>query len=187
VALVVLGLLGESVDMVISGINPNANVGHDVTYSGTVTAAMEASLAGINGIAFSLDTPDDIQEPVDYDPAATIAARLVQKLANRSLPKGLLLNVNIPYRSSQEIKGLAITRQGLRVYRDALDERKDPRGKSYYWIGGDSPTGVPDPGTDFWALSEGMVSITPLKMDLTAHDWIQTLQGWDLQIERNDP
>jgi 5'-nucleotidase len=80
------------------------------------------------------------------------------------------------------MKGVAITRQGLRVYRDALEKREDPRGKLYYWIGGDPPTGVPEPGTDFWALTEGMVSVTPLQMDLTAHDWIQVLEKRNLQI-----
>lgn len=181
VALALLGLIEKPIDLVLSGINPNANIGHDVTYSGTVTAAMEAALDGKSGIAVSLDSPDGFRETLDYQPAGTVAANLIRRIQKQNFPKGILLNINIPYLPVGEMKGVAITRQGLRVYRDVLDARKDPRGKPYYWIGGDPPTGVLEPGTDFWALSQGMVSITPLKMDLTAYKWMDTLKGWDLQ------
>jgi 5'-nucleotidase len=182
VALACLGLVEQPIDLVISGINPNANIGDDVTYSGTVTAAMEAALAGKRGIAFSLDSPDGFNAQLDYGPAEKVVRILLQRFSTEEFPKGSLLNINIPYLPVEEMKGVAITRQGLRVYRDALEKREDPRGKRYYWIGGEPPTGLPEPGTDFWALAEGMVSVTPLQMDLTSYLWIDTLKGWDLEI-----
>jgi 5'-nucleotidase len=167
VALGLLGYIPEKIDLVVSGINPNANIGHDVTYSGTVTAAMEAAIGGVPGIAFSLHTPVDFQGSLDFAPAARIAHRIISKVIKDGKLKDLLLNVNIPYLPDDEIKGILVTRQGLRVYRDRLDQRQDPRGKPYYWIGGDAPTAIPDEGTDFGALVQGYVSVTPLHLDLT--------------------
>ncbi len=178
VALAVLGVVPRPIDLVVSGINPHANLGHDVTYSGTVTAAMEAVIWGIPGIAVSLDSPENHLGVLKYEPAARIASRVAERVIANDLPAGVLLNVNVPYLSVDEIKGLRITRQGLRVYRDALDERKDPRGRSYYWIGGEAPTGVPDEGTDFGALADGYVSITPLHLDLTAHEVRENMSRW---------
>jgi 5'-nucleotidase len=165
VALGLLGYIPEKIDLVVSGINPNANIGHDVTYSGTVTAAMEAAIGGVPGIAFSLHTPVDFQGSLDFAPAARIAHRIISKVIKDGKLKDLLLNVNIPYLPDDEIKGILVTRQGLRVYRDRLDQRQDPRGKPYYWIGGDAPTAIPD--EDFGALEQGYVSVTPLQLDLT--------------------
>lgn len=191
VALAVLGLLPEKVDMVVSGINPNANLGHDVTYSGTVTAAMEAAIWGLAGIAVSLDSPENHAENMDYGPAARVAYRIACAVAGNStaagitdggykLPRDVLLNVNVPYLPEDQIKGYRITRLGLRVYNDRLDARKDPRGRPYYWIGGEAPGGVPDAGTDFGALAEGAVSITPLHLDLTAYQVMPGLSTWKL-------
>ncbi|MEW5869645.1 MAG: 5'/3'-nucleotidase SurE [Chloroflexota bacterium] len=179
VALALLGLLPEKVDLVVSGINPNANLGHDVTYSGTVTAAMEAAIWGLPGIAVSLDSPENHLGALDYVAAAHVARQIVHTVIEHGLPKGILLNVNVPYLPEDELKGMRITRQGLRVYRDQLDARKDPRGRPYYWIGGEAPTGVLEEGTDFGALADGMVSITPLHLDLTAHHALQELQSWE--------
>lgn len=179
VALALLGILEEPVDLVVSGINPNANLGHDVTYSGTVTAAMEAVIWGLPGVAISLDSPGNSLEVLDYGPAARLARRVAANVLRRGLPKGVLLNVNVPYLPDEQIKGVKITRQGLRVYRDRLDRRIDPRGRPYYWIGGEAPTGVPEEGTDFGALAEGYVSVTPLQLDLTACDALEELAGWD--------
>jgi 5'-nucleotidase len=178
VALPLLGLVTEEIDLVVSGINPNANIGHDVTYSGTVTAAMEAVIAGVNGIAVSLDSPIDIKGLLDYSTAAIVARRVAEQVIADGLPKGVVLNVNVPYLQENELKGYEITRQGLRVYRDALESRLDPRGKPYYWIGGEYPTGVDEPGTDFGALSAGCVSITPLHLDLTSYRAMDTLKKW---------
>jgi 5'-nucleotidase len=183
VALALLGYLTEKVDLVVSGINPNANLGHDVTYSGTVTAAMEAAIWGLPGVALSLDSPENHLGTLDYGPAARVARRVVETLVARSLPKDTFLNVNVPYLPDDEIKGLLVTRQGLRVYRDRLDRRMDPRGRPYFWIGGEAPTGVPEPGTDFGALIEGYASITPLHLDLTAWKDLEAIQGWSWQVE----
>ena len=178
VALPLLGLIEEPIDIVVSGINPNANVGHDVTYSGTVTAAMEAVIAGVRGVAVSLDSPEGHKGPLDYSTAAGVARRIVEMVLADGLPEGVVLNVNVPYLPESELKGYMITRQGLRVYRDALDVRSDPRGKPYYWIGGEAPTGVDEPGTDFGAVKAGYVSITPLQLDLTHLKAMDVLKKW---------
>jgi 5'-nucleotidase len=175
VALALLGFIPEKIDLVVSGINPNANIGHDVTYSGTVTAAMEAAIGGVAGIAFSLHAPEEAQGSLDYRPAARVASRIVSTLTRDGQISDLLLNVNIPYLPDDQIRGILITRQGLRVYRDRLDRRIDPRGKPYYWIGGDAPTAIPDEGTDFGALEQGYVSITPLHLDLTDFSSLEKL------------
>lgn len=183
VALALLGLLPHEFDLVVSGINPNANIGHDVTYSGTVTAAMEAVIAGKPGLAVSLDSPPEHSGELDYAPAAQIALRVARRVLQQPLPTGTLLNINVPYRPLEQLRGPLITRQGLRVYRDALDRRLDPRGKPYYWIGGEAPTGVAEEGTDFGALAAGFVSITPLQLDLTAYSLLKTLNNGWLQEE----
>lgn len=168
VALALLGFLEDKIDMVVSGINPNANIGHDVTYSGTVTAAMEAAIWGIPGVAVSVDKPENLSGVVDYKPAAEAARNVVAWLSGQNgLPESVVLNVNVPYGPLQEMKGYKISRQGLRIYNDVLVRRVDPRGKPYYWIGGDVPSGVDEPGTDFGTLSAGYVSITPIQLDLT--------------------
>ncbi|NPA31286.1 MAG: 5'/3'-nucleotidase SurE [Chloroflexi bacterium] len=177
VALAVLGVLGKPIDMVVSGINPFANLGHDVTYSGTVTAAMEAAIAHIPGIAFSLNSPEEATRR-DYGPAAAVARYVVEHILRHGWPADIVLNVNIPYGPLEDIKGLQWTRLGLRVYRDKLEKRLDPRGKPYYWIGGDAPTGVPEPGTDIGALAQGYVSLTPLQLDLTAYEMLPKVQNW---------
>lgn len=178
VALPLLGLIEGKIDLVVSGINPNANVGHDVTYSGTVTAAMEAVIAGVKGIAVSLDSPESFKGKLDYSTAAIVARKVAKKIIKDGLPEGVVINLNVPYLEEKQIKGYMITRQGLRVYRDALDERVDPRGKPYYWIGGEAPTGVDEPGTDFGALRAGYVSITPLELDLTHYKAMDVLKKW---------
>ena len=182
VALAVLGILQEKIDLVVSGINPNANIGHDVTYSGTVTAAMEAAISGVPGMAVSLDSPENHSGPLDYRAAAQVAAVIARQVIQRGLPAGVLLNVNVPSLAFGEIRGVAITRQGLRVYRDALVRRQDPRGRPYFWIGGETPTGVSESGTDFWALREGYVSLTPLQLDLTSHQHVPALEAWNLRL-----
>jgi 5'-nucleotidase len=181
VAMALLGIIEEEIDLVVSGINPNGNLGHDVTYSGTVTAAMEAVIAGIPGIAFSLVSPDEHQEELDYETAGAIARQIVEASLAQGLNDDLLLNVNIPYLRLEQLKGIRVTRLGLRVYRDRLDRRLDPRGHPYYWIGGEHPTGVPDDGTDFGALAEGYVSVTPLQLDLTDHRKVDKMKTWTWQ------
>jgi 5'-nucleotidase len=170
VALAVLGLVEQPIDLVVSGINPSANVGHDLTYSGTVTAAMEGAIAGITSLAVSLDVPADHSAPIDYRAAAEVACSIADQILAKPPQSGTLLNVNIPYGPTTDLRGIRVTRQGNRVYHDELVKRTDPRGHPYYWIGGQAPTGMADEGTDFWALAKKCVSITPLHLDLTAHD-----------------
>ena len=179
VALALLGMIKDPIDLVVSGINPLANVGHDVTYSGTVTAAMEAAIGGVHGLAFSINPPLGHNGPIDYTVAAGLAAEIAEQAMARPIEEPLLLNINIPYADREQIQGIMVTRQGLRVYHDALDERIDPRGRKYYWIGGDAPGGVVEPGTDFWALAHGYVSITPLTLDLTDRSRLAAFEDWE--------
>jgi len=178
VALATLGYFKEPIDLVVSGINAGANLGHDVTYSGTVTAAMEAVIAGIPSVAVSLETVDGYLGEVDYGPAARAATKVVRQVIENGLSHEILLNVNVPFLMDEKIRGIVLTRQGLRVYHSRLDERVDPRNKPYYWIGGDAPTGVPERGTDVGALAEGFVSVTPLQLDLTAYRALTDLNTW---------
>jgi 5'-nucleotidase len=178
VALAMLGLVSDKINLVVSGINPNANVGHDVTYSGTVTAAMEAAIWGVPGIAISLDSPEKHLGDLDFSPAARAARQVADMVVEKQLPSKTILNVNVPYLSYELIKGFQITRQGMRVYRARLDQRLDPRGNAYYWIGGDSPTGVPEEGTDFGVLGDGYISISPIQLDLTDYEMLDHLRTW---------
>lgn len=162
----------------MSGINAGANLGHDVTYSGTVTAAMEAVIAGIPSVAVSLETVEGHVGEVDYGPAARAAGKIVRQVIANGLAHEILLNVNVPSLPDDKIRGIVLTRQGLRVYHSRLDERIDPRNRPYYWIGGDASTGVPERGTDVGALAEGFVSITPLQLDLTAYRALTDLNTW---------
>jgi 5'-nucleotidase len=176
VALALLGLLDVPVELVVSGINPNANVGHDVTYSGTVTSAMEAAISGVPGIAVSVNGA----ETHGYAAAAEIATRIVRAVIEHGLPPHTLLNVNVPARPAAEMQGVRITRMGMRAYQDHLVTRTDPAGRPYYWIGGARADEPLEPGTDITALAEGYVSVTPLSLDLTADSALAVLEGWSL-------
>ncbi len=182
VALALLGLVKEKIDLVVSGINPNANIGHDVTYSGTVTAALEAVICGVPGIAFSLDAPEYARANLDFRTASLVCQRVVSQVLARGITATTLLNVNVPYLALEELNGVMITRQGTRIYRNELVLRTDPHGRSYYWIGGEAPTGIPATGTDIGALANGYVSLTPLHLDLTDYTTLQELQHWNLQL-----
>jgi len=173
VALVLLGALDFAPQVVVSGINPNNNLGHDVTYSGTVTAAMEGAIGGVPSIAVSAATAEV------YQYAAEFAGRLAVQVVQAALPADVVLNVNVP---SPPVLGARVTRMGKRVYRDRLIVRHDPRGRPYYWIGGEQPSGIPDEGTDIWAIQNGYISVTPIQLDLTAHDRLPSLRAWDLSL-----
>ena len=140
---------------------------------------MEALIWGIPGVAVSLDSPENHLGLLDYAPAAESARVIVSTLFERGFPPGIAFNVNVPYCSKEQLKGFRVTRLGLRVYRDALITRQDPRGQPYYWIGGEAPTGVPEEGTDFGAIKAGYVSITPLRLDMSAYDAIEDLKTVD--------
>ena len=170
--LAINGILRERPRLVISGINRGANLGDDITYSGTVSAAMEATLLGVPGIAVSLVGT----EQFDFAAAADFTNRLATRLLRDSLPPDTLLNVNVPPLPAAEIKGFALTRQGKRRYGDAIVEKVDPRGKKYYWIGGGALDFIDAEGTDFSAVHRGLISITPLHLDLTNYRSLEQLQ-----------
>ena len=178
IALALLGYIDKKFEIVVSGINPYANIGSDVTYSGTVTAAMEAAIGGLPGVAISLDSPVNMHGDRDFTAAAHVAQHVVSQVAAEGLPRNSLLNVNVPNLPMAEIKGYRVTRMGLRVYRDELVRRDDPQGNPYFWIGGEAPGGVPEEGTDVGALNDGYVSITPLQMDMTAYSLIDEISSW---------
>ncbi len=175
VALAALGLVPQPIDVVVSGINTTPNLGFDVTYSGTVAAAMEAAISGWPGIAVSLDSGEGERNWATAAGAAVTVTRLVLE---HGLNAGSLLNVNVPDVTSEQVRGYRVTRLGQRVYRDVLIERTDPRGAPYYWIGGEPPTGIQEEGTDLDAVSHGYVSITPLHMDMTQHRLLDSIRRW---------
>jgi len=178
VTLALLGALPHVPDLVVSGINQGANLGHDLTYSGTVAAAMEAVIYGLPAVAISLDSYGSH----DFAFAARVGAAIVEKVLSRGLPPGTFLNVNIPSCPPEEVAGVMVTRLGRRVYRDVLVKRHDPRGRPYYWIGGEPPSGYLDEGTDIWAVAHGYVSVTPIHLDMTADAFISELEAWDLGV-----
>lgn len=156
-------------DMVVSGINFGPNLGDDVTYSGTISAAFEGALLNIPSIAFSAL----IGEHFSFDRCAEFAAQMTQLVLQGQRDPGIVLNVNFPV---EEFRGVRVTRLGKRIYSEGVIERLDPRGKKYFWIGGDPPVWHHGEGTDFQAVEEGFVSITPLHLDLTHHASIEKLK-----------
>lgn len=191
-------LLDAPPDIVLSGINHGSNLGTDVLYSGTVSAAMEGVIEGIPSIAFSLAS---FSYP-NFQPAADFARSLLTQLMKHPLPKATLLNVNIPAIAANEIAGVAVTRQGIRRYIDLFEKRIDPRGKTYYWLAGElleevseelelSPCGEVDPSkmelrwidesmTDVEAIRNRYITITPLQYNLTCLSGLASLQAWQL-------
>ena len=172
-------VLDSPPDFVLSGINHGSNLGTDVLYSGTVSAAMEGTIDGIPSLALSLAS----YTATDFTTAAIIAQQLLEKLP--SIPKGTLLNVNIPPVAQEEIAGVKLTRQGLRRYIEQFEKRLDPRGKSYYWLAGEVIEEMPQPEakdlppdvlTDVAAISQNYVTVTPLEFDLTHTPSFQSLE-----------
>jgi 5'-nucleotidase len=177
VALGFLGLAPERPRLVVSGINTGPNMGSDITYSGTVSAAMEGVVSGVPAIAVSLA---DYYE-WDFAYAAQFAARLARRVLQKGLENDVLLNVNVPRGRRKAIRGVKVTRLGRREYNDELIRRKDPFGRDYYWIGGSPPSGAGEPGTDLHAVAAGYVSVTPVQLDLTNHDLIEQIASWGLK------
>ena len=169
------GLLSERPDLVVSGINRGANLGDDITYSGTVSAAMEATLMGVPAFAVSL--AGERFEADNFLVAASFARALGRKVVGQGLPSDTFLNVNVPGGSPT---GVSLTRQGKRRYADLVVEKTDPRGKKYYWIGGGRNGFEDEPGTDSHAIHQGRVSVTPLHLDLTNYRTFDALSAWDL-------
>ncbi len=162
-------------DLVCSGINFGTNLGDDVTYSGTVSATFEGTLLGIPSVAFS----QEVAQGFNWEPAARFALTLVETLLAEETPKDLLLNVNVP---AGEVQGVSFTKLGRRVYKQSIVEKLDPRGRKYYWIAG-TPEWEAAAGTDFEALSEGRISVTPLHLDLTYYPGLETLAALREKLE----
>jgi len=171
------GLLPFKPDLVVSGVNRGPNMGDDVFYSGTVAAAIEGAFQGLPALAISLVASG----VADFTYACAFARSLVDTMVERGLPNKSVLNVNVPNRPAAEIQGVKVTKLGMRVYEDSLIERVDPRGRNYYWIGGDAPIWQPEPGSDFLAVDEGYVSVTPLHLDLTDNALRIRLEEWRLK------
>jgi len=177
-------LLPKKPDLVISGINRGANIGTDVLYSGTVSAAIEAIILGIPAIAVSLVIPPADSKAPDFRFAANFVLRIMRYICEHSLPTDTLLNINVPNRARRDIAGVAITRLGLQQYRNAFQKRVDPRGKSYYWLAGEPEETVGEEGedTDVAAVKKSYVSITPIQFDLTNYQMLDSLRkiNWEI-------
>jgi 5'-nucleotidase len=179
VSLAFLGFFEDRFDLVASGINYGANLGDDITYSGTVSAAMEAVINSCPAFAIS----QEYTEQIDFALAAVSAALVARNILEHGLKRGELISVNVPAVSIEECEGVEVTRVGRRVYQDQLVARVDPRGIPYYWLGGPPPSGIRVPGTDFNAVVNRRVSVTPIHLDLTGRRLLRQLQGWDWSLE----
>jgi 5'-nucleotidase len=173
IALASHGLVQWPPRVVVSGINRGANMGQDIFYSGTVSAALEAVIQGVPALAVSLDN-NEANAVEDYAVAARLAARVVARMLENSLPEFTALNLNVPY--GVDVRGIRLTRTGVRIYNDEIERNGD-----LVKVVGEPPTGVIDrPGTDLWAVHNGYASLTPLQMDLTAHAFMADLNAWDV-------
>lgn len=174
VHIAVTGLLEKEADMVVSGINHGANLGDDVIYSGTVAAAMEGRFLGYPAVAVSLV----LENGYHFDSAAQVARRLIQHMIEHPLPPDTIFNVNVPDLPLDRIRGFEITRLGFRHKSEPAIKALDPKQRPIYWIGPSGPGQDAGPGTDFHAIANGKVSITPLKIDLTDHRALPSMREW---------
>jgi len=174
VHLAVTGLLDDEPDMVISGINDGANLGDDVLYSGTVAAAMEGRFLGLPALAVSMVSRGEGH----FETAGRVTLELVRRLVDRPLPQDSILNLNVPDVPESELTGWVATRLGHRHRAEPVIRSEDPRGRPIYWVGAAGPEADAGPGTDFHAISQRQVSITPLQVDLTRHAELPGLQSW---------
>lgn len=168
-------LLPHRPDLVVSGINHGANMGDDVTYSGTVAAAMEGNLMGLPALAVSLAT---YGRTGHFSDAARVAVQVVRAMMCQGLPADTFLNLNVPDCPFDMIKPVLVTRQGKRSFVGKIVDKTDPRGRKYYWIGSEEPSFFDEAGTDFNAVGNGHASLTPLHLDLTNHRAMADLQRW---------
>lgn len=172
-------LLPHKPDIVLSGINSGANLGTDVLYSGTVSAAIEGAMLGFPSVALSLAGFSDF----NYDYAGEFSCIVAKKMIEKKLPPDTLLNVNIPNCSRKEIGGVKITTLGVRKYKNSFIERIDPRGQSYYWLGGEIAEDNNLEGTDIHCVKNNNISITPIHFDLTRFGLLKELDSWNIEID----
>jgi 5'-nucleotidase len=180
VLLAVEALLPVRPDFVLSGVNHGQNMGEDVLYSGTVAAAMEGLMLGIPSVALSFSSGGDLRTDIAKlaDQAELITSLLRHLLTLPDLPKSTLLNVNLPPLPVAEVKGVRLTRLGRRVYSGSLTPLSDPWGRKFYWIGGGSAEWTGEADSDFQAVRDGYVSVTPLHLDLTHYDMLTAAESW---------
>jgi 5'-nucleotidase len=171
------GLMPDKPDFVISGVNHGPNMGEDVLYSGTVAAAMEGLAAGIPSIAVSYSSFDLEHLESMREPLRALIERIVQV---ETFPKDTLLNVNLPAIPGDQVKGVRATRLGSRVFHEEIAQMKDPWGREIYWIGGGHATWSGGADSDFRAIRDGYISVTPLLVDMTNHQLLETVQSWNL-------
>ncbi|MFO1427196.1 MAG: 5'/3'-nucleotidase SurE [Steroidobacteraceae bacterium] len=176
VHIAISGLFDFEHDMVVSGINDGENLGDDVLYSGTVAAAVEGRFLGLPAIAISLCRPADGRP--DYDAAARVARTLVERLLADPIDPTMILNVNVPHLPWEQLRGFATTRLGHRHRSEPVVRAQDPRGRMVYWVGQAGPEQDNGPGTDFHAIANGYVSVTPLQIDLTRHAALDDMRRW---------
>lgn len=181
VKLAVSEILKQKPDLCVSGINHGSNSSINVIYSGTMSAAVEAGIEGIPAIGFSLL---DYDWNADFNPAKKFIKKIAQEVLANGLPEGVVLNVNIPKLSANEIKGIKVCRQAKAVWKEKFDKRKTPQGRDYYWLTGEFVNQDKGDDTDEWALENGYISIVPVHFDLTAHHAMQQLNTWNLN-EKN--
>ncbi|HEC16500.1 MAG TPA: 5'/3'-nucleotidase SurE [Sedimenticola sp.] len=174
VHLAITGLLQEEPDMVVAGINDGANLGDDVLYSGTVAAATEGRFLGFPAMALSMVS----HEPAYFETGVRVALEMVERLRRHPLSADTIINVNVPDRPYEELKGYRATRLGHRHKAEPVVTSTDPRGRTIYWVGPAGAEQDAGPGTDFFAVREGYVSVTPLQVDLTRHSLLPEMQGW---------
>jgi 5'-nucleotidase len=174
VSIAFLGYFGHGFDLVAAGINYGANLGDDITYSGTVSAAMEAVINNCPAFAIS----QEYYEHPDFSLAGVAATIVARNILEHGLSRGELINVNVPAATLEECQGIEITRLGRRIYSDVLVERLDPRGIPYFWIGGPPPSGLAVPGTDFHAVINRRIAVTPIHLDLTGRRLLRRLHEW---------
>ncbi len=178
VKLAVNELMRPGPELVVSGINLGANLGVNLLYSGTVSAATEAAILGYTGLAFSLDT---LKDP-DFSLAAEFAVQLVGRLPELELPPRIALNVNVPHLPREQVRGVRFTRQSTARIREKYIRRTNPRGQVYYWLGGETMACQGGPDTDYPALKEGFITITPLHYELTCRQTLENLAGSSLEL-----
>jgi 5'-nucleotidase len=178
VSLAFLGYFEHGFDLVAAGINYGANLGDDITYSGTVSAAMESVINNCPAFAIS----QEYYEHPDFSLAGYAATIVARNILTNGLSRGELINVNVPAATLEECAGIEVTRLGRRVYSDQLVERRDPRGIPYFWIGGPPPSGLAVPGTDFHAVVNRRISVTPIHLDLTGRRLLRRLKTWDWEL-----
>jgi len=174
VHLAITGLLEDEPDMVFAGINHGANLGDDVLYSGTVAAATEGRFLGLPAIAISMAS----SQPAHFASGVKVAQIILQRLIDKPLAKDILLNINVPDLPWEEIKGLQTTRLGQRHKAEPVIKSEDPRGRAIYWVGPPGKEQDAGVGTDFYAISQGFVSITPLQFDLTRYEALDAIKEW---------